>query len=114
MSPATFHKFSNDLNPTCQHREVDPQTYRCVACRERMVGCTVTPKTVKSAPNLAHGSGVYIPDVRNTRYVEIGTNYAFACKRCVLGPDNVVDGDGIHWSCGQNHSAYELTDGTGV
>lgn len=104
-----YTEINVDTNPTCQHREVNPRTASCGNCGELMIGCTITSDTVKSAPNLVPGSGVYLPDIRNTREIEVGFEYQYVCKRCRLGPDTTITADGIHWSCGQNHSAYELT-----
>jgi hypothetical protein len=92
----------NAQNPTCQHQNIDIKTARCNTCDELMEGVHITYDTVKSAPNLAAGSGVYIPDRRNEKEVVVGTNYDFVCKRCPQEGSIYEDGE-LKWGCGNAH-----------
>ena len=110
------------VNPSCQHRKINNDTWQCEACGETMIGCDATPQYVKSAPNAAAGLcangpdcdgsegciALYIPDMTRAREVLIGTDITYKCQRCC-------------WDCGHSHHGARIipaprttaTEGTG-
>lgn len=91
------------INPTCQHRHVDNGTLRCTACDEQMIGQLTEIRTVRSAPNLVEGVGIYIPDVAQECDVVLGWDVTYTCERC-FAPNEIVIGNAFTiWPCGHNH-----------
>lgn len=91
-----------DDGNACQHHRVDNETWKCAACGDQMISQNVEARTVKSAPNLAPGSGVYVPDHRNTRTVVVGHNVTYECDRCA-SDGWIAAGQPISWPCGKVH-----------
>lgn len=94
-------------NPSCQHYHVENETWQCKECGEKMIGRSDQAKTVKSAPNLVPGSGMYIPDVANEREVILYYEVSYVCERC-LNEGTTITGEGISWSCGLIHRGKEI------
>jgi hypothetical protein len=120
-------------NPTCQHPQVDNDSWECLNpdCRERMIGQTVEPETVLSADNLAACSnpaclealksgtydesnpppgctnphGTYIPDTRNQRTIVLGWRFTYSCVRCESNAHEITwtSRELPIWPCGGVH-----------
>lgn len=86
----------------CQHHWIRNETGQCVSCGEMMISQTVEARTVKSAPNLAAGSGVYVPDHRNAKTVVVGYDTTYECSRCGIG-GTISSGEVFVWPCGNVH-----------
>ncbi|BBC43329.1 hypothetical protein [Mycobacterium phage Y10] len=120
-------------NPSCQHRRIDNETWKCVECGEQMIAQSVEADTVLSSPNaagcnnpacraaLADGtydennppagcqnpSGVYVADVRLQREVVIGYDVTYECERCA-NDGTIYSSDGVTWDCGHCHRGDRL------
>lgn len=69
------------ITQMCPHTAIDNEG-QCKKCYEAMAVRTETSRTIKSAPNLAAGSGMYIPDERNAREITIGYDVTYECEDC--------------------------------
>lgn len=92
----------------CQHRSIDNATWQCTVCGERMESQTVEPETVLSAPNLAAGTDVYVPDTAHAKHVTVGQNVTYTCARCQYDGQHVSD-TGVIEDCGHVHRGDRAT-----
>jgi len=91
-------------NPTCQHRHIDNVRGCCKECGEEMVEKIYEADILKSAPNLAPGSGIYVPDHRQEKTVIIGFHITYRCKRCEFENKIILKRDCAPiWPCGVDH-----------
>lgn len=121
-TPAVPQRFMLGLNPSCQHRQIDNDTWQCEACRETMIGQRSIPQWIKSAPNAAAGlcengpdcdggegcTAVYVPDLTREINVLIGTDVTYACQRCRNDGTALSANAPIEWDCGHSHHGARI------
>ncbi|MCV7174954.1 DUF7459 domain-containing protein [Mycolicibacterium sphagni] len=118
-------------NPTCQHRNINNDTWQCGACDERMFVQRQNVETVQTAPNAAacinpaceaelaagtydetrpptgctNPSGIYVPDDARARTDVIAFDYEYECGRCNTNAHSLtMDSRGMTWPCGGWHT----------
>ncbi|ATN89907.1 hypothetical protein SEA_KLEIN_201 [Mycobacterium phage Klein] len=96
----------------CQHHFVDNETWKCEACGNQMIEQSIESETVLTAPNLAAGTGVYVPDRTRQREVIVGYTVRYICERCEYDGDFFSSNGDYVVSCGQDHEGdYILVRG---
>ncbi|AEM91694.1 hypothetical protein CL91_gp78 [Mycobacterium phage Aeneas] len=98
-------------DPTiCQHHHIDNDTWQCEACGDLMESQSVEARTVTSAPNLAAGSGVYVPDRSNQRTIVLGYKVSYECSRCEYEGSYFSSDGALIVGCGHVHQGDFISD----